>query len=218
MWHKTYMLLLEKRDLSRFEITPEKTVLFLIDVQEKLVPTYNKKNVERFIRQSLLLTDLAFEYKIPIVVSEHYPKGLGATIDVFHNRFRPFNVSQFQKNTFSCLNDENIETHFSNLGRQKVILMGAEAHVCIQLTALDFLKRGYDVFVPEDCVLARDKHTYDSGLQLMKQMGAVLTNSESLFFQLMGESGTPQFKKLSQTLKVSLQSKGIKSESQRSTE
>ncbi|MGI6467415.1 MAG: isochorismatase family protein, partial [Syntrophomonadaceae bacterium] len=63
------------------------------------------------------------------------------------------------------------------------------------------LEDGYTVHLVEDAVCSRFKQNYRSGLELMKQMGAVITNTESIFFDILKIAGTPEFKALSPLLK-----------------
>ncbi|MFZ5626520.1 MAG: isochorismatase family protein, partial [Bacillota bacterium] len=87
------------------------------------------------------------------------------------------------------------------IGRPKIIVTGMEAHVCVFQTVRDLLKIGYNVFVVSDAVCSRSKENYLNALSLMQQMGAVITNTESVFFDLMKEAGTPEFKELSRLIK-----------------
>lgn len=63
------------------------------------------------------------------------------------------------------------------------------------------MARGYQVFVVGDAVCSRTKENYQNGLSLMASMGAVVTNTETVFFDLMKEAGTPQFRELSKLIK-----------------
>ena len=58
-------------------LTPENSLLLIIDVQEKLVNALDKniivKRVSNLAKSARLL-------EIPVIVTEQYPKGLGATV------------------------------------------------------------------------------------------------------------------------------------------
>ena len=79
--------------------------------------------------------------------------------------------------------------------------------MCVYLTALGLIKQRYRPFVVSDAVISREKFYHKSGLDLARQAGAVVTNTETLLFQLMVQSGTPTFKKISAMLKANLASK-----------
>ena len=76
-----------------------------------------------------------------------------------------------------------------------------ETHVCVFQTVRDLLAQRYQVFVVGDAVCSRTKENYRNGLSLMSLMGAVATNTETVFFDLMKEADTPQFRELSQLIK-----------------
>ncbi len=52
-----------------------------------------------------------------------------------------------------------------------------------------------------DAVCSRTEDNYRSGLDLMKSAGAVITNTETVIFDLLKVSGTPAFKHMSGLLK-----------------
>mgnify|MGYP000763036148 FL=1 len=60
-------------------LTPENSLLLIIDVQEKLVNALDKdiivKRVSNLVKSARLLN-------IPVVATEQYPKGLGATVEL----------------------------------------------------------------------------------------------------------------------------------------
>ena len=60
------------------KINSDDCFLLLIDMQEKLVPTIPNKN--KIVQTSISLIDIALNLKIPIVLTEQYPKGLGETV------------------------------------------------------------------------------------------------------------------------------------------
>ena len=87
------------------------------------------------------------------------------------------------------------------LDRNQVIVVGIEAHVCVQQTALDLLSRDYDVFVCADAVGSRGSVDYEMSLGRMRQEGAYVTTVESVLFELCDESGTTRFKELIEVIK-----------------
>ena len=76
-----------------------------------------------------------------------------------------------------------------------------ETHVCVFQTVRDLLSLGYEVFVVSDAVCSRTKENYLNGLSLMSSMGAVNINTETVFFDLIKEAGTPLFRELSKLIK-----------------
>ncbi len=52
---------------------------------------------------------------------------------------------------------------------RRLTLVGLETHTAILLTAADALARGYEVVVPDPCVMARDKGAHDVALRLLRE-------------------------------------------------
>lgn len=188
---------------SPLDLFPEQALLLVVDIQEKLIPTMRAKNVKRLVGNLKLLSHLAVELKIPVLLTEQYPKGLGTTIEPVQSLFAT--VKPVEKSSFSCCGDEGFNKKLKTFsGRNKIILVGMETHICIYLTALGLVKSGFDVFVPHDAVIAHKEALHDNGLNLIVSAGGHVTNTETVLFQLMQKSGTDVFKKMSSLLKESL--------------
>ena len=77
-------------------------IFVLVDVQDKLfVHIHGKEKVQRNIE---LLLRFARIFNIPLVVTEHYPKGLGATIPEIKVLIEGARIHE--KVTFSCCGNE----------------------------------------------------------------------------------------------------------------
>ena len=75
-----------------------------------------------------------------------------------------------------------------------MVLFGIESHVCVLQTTLDLLERGHDVHIASDGVSSRHLADRHIALQRMRDSGAFISTTESLVFQLLGNSKHPQFK------------------------
>ena len=139
--------------------------------------------------------------KIPILLTEQYPEGLGPTISPIKEILKDKKQDALSKVAFGCCDDAPFNKKLKSYRRKKIILTGMETHVCVYLTALGLLKTGYRPFVVSDAVISRTKFNYKNGLDLLRDSGAIVTNTETLLFQLMVNSGTPLFRKISSRLK-----------------
>ena len=63
------------------------------------------------------------------------------------------------------------------------------------------LADGYQVFLVKDGVASRTKENYLNGLDLIKDLGGVITNTETAVFDLLKVSGTPEFKVMYKLIK-----------------
>lgn len=184
--------------LEKFFIKPENSLLVIIDVQEKLAKAMKEEIIEKTLKNITILIELCKLYKIPIVFTEQYPKGLGKTLDRIKTLI---NEEAIEKMSFSSLGEEKFANKIREIGRNKIILTGMETHVCVLQTALDLLIRDYHVFVPCDAVCSRKKQDWQSGVEFMKQAGAVISCTETLVFQLLKKAGTSEFKKILEFIK-----------------
>jgi len=182
--------------MDKFTLVPEDTVLMLIDIQEKLVLAmpYGQK----VIQNANILITAADKLNIPIIVTEQYPKGLGKTVAQLS--VNSDKVSVYEKITFNgCI--EEVKTYLKQLNKRKILLAGMETHICVFQTVRELLALGYQVFVVGDAVCSRTKENYLNGLALMSAMGAVITNTETVAFDLIKEAGTLLFKEISKLVK-----------------
>lgn len=184
-----------------FSISADDSVLLIIDLQEKLSRVLNQSYLQNVCANINLLTTLAAELKIPVLLTEQYPEGLGPTIEPIKKILNGKKFDAIDKLTFSGCGDEGFSKKLKSYRRKKIILVGMETHVCVYLTALDLLSQKYQPFVAADAVISRSTFNYKNGLSLLRESGAVVANTETLLFQLMVRSGTSTFKKISALLK-----------------
>ncbi|MGQ3892311.1 hydrolase [Legionella sp. CNM-4043-24] len=171
----------------------DQSCLLLIDVQEKLAPHVLKE--KELLARCEWLMSLANEMKVPMLVSEQYPKGLGVTVSPL--RELAGQSETIEKVYFSCWRDAGFKAALQAVHRKQLILIGMETHVCVLQTALDLVEAGYDVFVVVDAVSSRHEPDYRYGLKRMKQHGVNLITSEMVLFEWVEKAGTPEFKALS---------------------
>ena len=175
----------------------ETAVLTLIDVQERLLPVIARR--ADLLSRLTLLVRAAHLLAMPMLVTEQYPKGLGATVPQLRDQLDP---SEFiEKVRFSCCGVAEFDKRLEASGRDVVVVAGIESHVCVQQTVLDLLERGRMVVVLADCVSSR--HRYDSEVALgrMRSEGAVVTTLESMLFEVVKEAGSDTFKGVSKLVK-----------------
>ena len=65
----------------------------------------------------------------------------------------------------------------------------------------DLIDAGYEVFLPRDCVSSRKEARHKNGLDQMREYGAVISNAESIMFDLAKVSGTKEFKEMQALIK-----------------
>ena len=182
--------------MNRFTLRREEAVLFVIDIQEKLVPVMERK--DQVIQNTATLITAAKEMDFPVIATEQYPKGLGRTVPEILTLIGEANIHA--KNSFTAYTDQ-VKALLGDVGRKKVLVTGMETHVCVFQTVRDLVRDGCFVHVARDAVASRTETNYSNGLDLMQSLGAVITNTETAVFDLLKVSGTPEFKVMSKLIK-----------------
>ena len=177
--------------MEKYYINKEDALLLVIDIQKKLFPAM--ANQERLRRQTNLLLQLARVLELPVVVTEQNPKGLGPTIDSLEMAGLP--VETVTKMTFSAAVPELLAVLASHK-RKQIIVVGIETHVCVFQTVRDLQRQGYQCYLVSDAADSRTELNYRTALDLMREMGAVITSAEIVTFDLLGRAGTPEFKQI----------------------
>lgn len=182
--------------MKKLHLEPNDTVLVIIDLQEKLMNAM--KDRERVYKNTALLLETAKQFEIPVIVTEQYPRGLGKTVDEVSQHLPEH--SYLEKTHFSACTPD-FHNMLKNINRSSVIITGSETHICVFQTTRDLLEAGYQVYIPRDAVCSRTDENYENGLDLMKTAGAVITNTETVIFDLLKQAGTAPFKAISPLLK-----------------
>lgn len=183
-----------------------RAALFVIDLQERLVPAMPEEIAARVVRNTQILIEAAARLGLPIVVSQQYPKGLGATVQPVAEALDRASgggavVHRFDKVEFSGARAAPFAALAPKLGRDQWIVTGMEAHVCVYQTARDLVARGYAVHVASDAVSSRTKANWRVGLDLAARAGAIPTSTEVCVFDLLERAGSDDFKALSKVVK-----------------
>ena len=182
---------------KKMKLKTSDMVLLVVDVQERLAKVMKRRDqVVDTIGVLLRLSELL---EFPVLHTQQYTRGLGPTVEPIAAALE--GTGHVEKIHFSCCGEESFVKRMDALGRRTVLLTGMETHICVLQTALDLLDMGYNVHVPWDAVCSRTDGNRDWGIRFMERAGAIITSSETAIFQLLGRSGTPQFKEMSSLLK-----------------
>lgn len=174
-------------------LSKDDSLLCLIDVQEKLIPSI--LNHPSLIARCEWLLKLAERLNVPVLASEQYTKGLGVMVKPLSNYYTQEKCHE--KVHFSCMQVPSYIQHIEQAKKNQLVLIGIEAHVCVLQTALEMKEAGYSVYVVVDAVSSRNEIDLKYGLKRMKQEGIYLITAEMVFFEWIRQAGTPEFKALS---------------------
>ncbi len=167
------------------------STLLIIDIQERLCPALH--DAEALVDNSAWLLQVARRMDVPVLVTEQYPKGLGATVAAL----QPYldGAALVEKIRFSGADDALLAQPGGE--RHQFVVCGAEAHVCVLQTVLELLARGREVFVVEEAVTSRLPSNKALALERLRQAGAIIVSREMVAFEWLERAGTEQFRDIS---------------------
>jgi len=172
------------------------SLLLCIDIQDRLLQTMVEPARSRMIENTVRLLKTAQLLSIPVIYTEQYPQGLGATVDEI-KEFIPEGSSYFDKTCFSCCATENFLETVRETRKRQIIVTGMETHVCVMQTVLELQEDGFEVFVADDAVCSQKMAHWKSALNRMRQTGITAAPTESLLFEWLRDSSHEDFKTVS---------------------
>jgi nicotinamidase-related amidase len=174
------------------KIIRAKAALAVIDIQERLLPAIFEG--ERVVRNTVRLIKGARVLGIPILVTEQYKKGLGATTGAVAAEIA--DLPLMEKIAFSACGAAGFEMALKAKKISDVILCGIEAHVCVSQTCLDLLDKGFRVFVVVDAMSSRTTDNHFIAVERMRDAGGIVASTEMVLFELLETAGTEEFNQI----------------------
>ncbi|MCG8571622.1 MAG: isochorismatase family protein [Spirochaetes bacterium] len=181
------------------KLKKENVFFFFFFFQEKFFPILKEKHVKLVRANILMLVKMFKELSIPMIGTDHYRKGLGVTDQKVLDIWNGPEIKD--KMTFSCLGCEDFQKDLAPIDRKIAVVAGLETHICVLQTTLDLMRKGYEVIVLSDACLSSSTLKWQNGLELLKDAGAKILNTETLLFYLFQQAGSPEFKYFTKLLK-----------------
>lgn len=182
--------------MDKYIVNKNDAVLLLIDLQEKLMRAIGTHDT--ICRNVNILLKAAQIMGIPIILTEQYPKGLGATLpEIKENADRAHYI---EKVSFSAFVPE-LRQILSDINRKTILVTGVETHICVYQTVRDLIASGFSAHVIKDAAGSRTEANYTSGLQLMSELGAVISNTETALFDMLKSAADTNFRQISALVK-----------------
>jgi len=174
-------------------IQPDKSLLLVIDIQDKLLPAVEAP--QQLQERCRWLLEIATFLKVPVLCTEQYPKGIGHT-DARLRELVPADAI-VEKNHFSCMSEPACSAALNARQPDQVILIGIEAHVCVLQSALELRQQGREVYVVADCIASRNPQDKALAIERMRQAGVHIVSGEMVAFEWMQKAGTDSFRHIS---------------------
>jgi len=166
--------------------------LVVIDMQERLLPVIDA--AVRVTQRCRFLMEVAGLLSVPRVMTEQYPRGLGATIAELRDVAAEAVV--LEKLRFSgaaALQESGV----LRPGLRQLVLAGIETHICVQQTALDLVAAGWEVMLAADASGSRQEADRSAALVRLEAAGVTVSTAESIAFEWCETAEHPNFRQLS---------------------
>ncbi|EKM80243.1 hypothetical protein AGABI1DRAFT_73249 [Agaricus bisporus var. burnettii JB137-S8] len=187
-------------------LSPRTTLFFLCDIQTRFRTAIHA--YDQLILSSNKLLKIAKHFDCPVVATTQNARALGP-IDprIDTSILGPLYLGAFDKTRFSMITSDIKAILDARPQTTSVVLFGIESHVCVLQTALSLLAlsstRSQPIvpYLPLDAISSCNAFEIDVAVARLRQAGAVITSSESLAFELMGDASLPGFKEFSKIIK-----------------
>ena len=162
--------------------------VLLIDAQPGFLDTMHGDPEPVLARMEHLLI-MADCLRLPVVATFEAPDANGWLPARLESRW-PAHGARFVKETFDCCGEPDIAAALQGMGRHHLLVAGAQTDVCVLLSVLSLLERGFEVFLLEDCLASSEVHTRPV-VQRMFSAGAVPCTLKSAYYELKRVVGVP---------------------------
>jgi nicotinamidase-related amidase len=171
----------------------ELSCLLVVDLQERLMPAIHR--ADEVVANGVWLIRIAQRLNVPILASEQYPRGLGHTVAAIRELLPA--EAFMEKTHFSCVAERECMRRIDACGREQLVVIGTEAHVCVLQTALDLRATGKEVYLVADGVSSRSPRDVELALERMRAAGVRIVSREMVAFEWLHQAGTDTFREIS---------------------
>ena len=139
----------------------------------------------------------AEQLRVPVLITEQNPKGLGPTVPELA---RPDGaVPVVAKMEFDACRAGGVIDALPP--GHHIVVAGCEAHVCVLQTVLGLVDRSRRVYVAADAIGSRRPENRDAALRRMERAGAEIVTTEMVIFEWLGTAEHPAFKSVMSLVK-----------------
>ena len=173
-------------------LAAKNAMLVVIDFQAKLMPAIH--DGETVLLNAGRLAEAARLLDVPAVLTEQYPRGLGATVPALADIAPAITKMSFD----ACAEPAFLE---AVAGDRELVVCGCEAHVCVGQTVLTLLEHRRRVVVVADAIGSRAPQSRAIALKRMASHGAEIVTTEMVLFEWLGSAEHPQFRTVSKLIR-----------------
>lgn len=165
----------------------QRSSLVVIDLQERLMPAIHDSTA--VVNKALTLTQAAKLLAVPVIGTAQNPTRLGTNLPDIH----ALCDTVIEKMDFdACAEPAFLQSLPS--GRDELVVIGCEAHVCVLQTVFGLLRRQYRVRLAVDAMGSRQPQDKAIALQRAQAAGAELITAEMAVFEWLRDCRHPRFR------------------------
>jgi len=161
---------------------PDKLAIVLIDVQPYFLDKLPGDQEPLLVRLEQLLI-VAEWFAVPVLATCERPIERKQQLPQRLQRLFPENGLSLTKFTYDLCAEPEIDAALRGLRRTQFAVAGGETDVCALQSVLGLRRRGWDVFLLEDCLYSRETDV-SAAIRRMHQAGAISSTYKTLFYEL----------------------------------
>ncbi|KAK4861252.1 hypothetical protein LT330_004168 [Penicillium expansum] len=168
----------------------------ICDIQEKFRAIYE---FPKLVSTTEKMLRAASTLQMPVYITTQNRAKLGNTVQELQQHLNgPHVLADVDKTFFSMITPE-IEKLLPtpDVTPLDVIIVGIETHICVTQTTLDLLERGHRVYILVDGVSSMNSEERGIALDRLRDAGAIVTSSESVLFEILGDASHEAFRAVS---------------------
>ncbi|MBO9515024.1 MAG: hydrolase [Variovorax sp.] len=165
-------------------LTPENSVLVVIDYQPIQVHSINSMNTGELIKNITLVCKTANYFKVPTVLTTVNVKGDPSkdTLDCIKQAIP--GAPSIDRTTMNSWEDTDFVNAVKATGRKKIIMCALWTEVCLAFPTIDAIQEGFEVFPVVDAVAGTTTLAHETALRRVEQAGAHLITVPQLICEL----------------------------------
>lgn len=154
------------------QLTPENSVVLLIDYQPQFAFATKSIEIEKLVNNTVALTKAARAFNVPTIITTITASAHGGPAFPQIQAVDPSNKA-IDRTVINAWHDKNVVAAVKKTGKKKILMAGLWTDNCVMLPALSALAEGYEVYVVADASGDSDEMSHNRAIDRLVQAGAV---------------------------------------------
>lgn len=174
----------DKRGADDRLLSPDNTVLTIIDYQPVQIGSIGSMRHADLLKNAEMVVETAKLFKLPIVLS---------TVNAHNQRnsdtVKPLkdllgDIPSYDRSSINAWEDKDYNDAIKATGRKKIIILALWTEACLTFPTIDAIAEGFDVYPVVDAVGGTSTITHETALRRVEQAGAHLITIPQLVCEL----------------------------------